>query len=69
LAKESKRIHGKVNSDIPTWNIEYDTVEVPDSCFGGISRGEIGLSYITQMFEQYPDVPKFAFINALAAHE
>lgn len=70
LAKEWIRIHGKQNSrSTRTFGIEYEERGVPNSCFGGFSRGEIGLTYIEQMFEQYPDLPKFAFINALAAHE
>jgi hypothetical protein len=52
LAKEWIRIHGKVNGDNPTWNVDYDTREVAGYCFGGISSGEISLNYITQMFQQ-----------------
>ena len=64
------RISGSINSKtIRTYSVEYESQEVPDSCFDGLSRGEIGFTYIRQMFEKYHDLPKFAFLNALAAHE
>ena len=58
-----------MNSKIATWGVEYDTKEVPDTCFDGRSRGEISLEYIEQIWNAYDTLPKFAFLNALAAHE
>ncbi len=69
LAKDWLKINGKVNSQKRTYNVDYDEEEVPDSCFDGKSRGEIGLEYIRQMWDAYDSVPKFAYLNALAAHE
>lgn len=62
-----------VNNDITdprfkTYSVEYDNEVVPNSCFDGRSRGEIGLEFISQIWDA-DDQPKFAFLNALAAHE
>lgn len=62
-------MNGKVISQKRTYNVEYDEEEVPDACFDGKSRGEIGLEYISQMWDAYDSVPKFAYLNALAAHD
>ena len=69
LAKDWLKSNGKVISQKRTYNVEYHDDEVPDSCFDGRSRGEIGLEYISQMWDAYESVPKFAYLNALAAHE
>ncbi len=69
LARDWLKVNGKVNSQMKTWSVEYDGKEVPDTCFDGKSRGEIGLEYISQMWDAYDSSPKFAFLNALAAHE
>ena len=68
LAKNWLKINGKVNSGLKTWAVEFGSKEVPDTCFDGKSRGEIGLEFISQMWDAYQS-PKFAFLNALAAHE
>ena len=68
LAKDWLKANGRVNSGEPTWSVEYDDKDVPDTCFDGKSRGEIGLEFISQMWDAYSQ-PKFAFLNALAAHE
>lgn len=68
LAKDWLIHHGKVNSGLSTYAVEYDGKTVLDSCFDGRSRGQIGLEYIAQMWDAYSQ-PKFAFLNALAAHE
>lgn len=52
-----------------TYSVEFDSKDIPDSCFDGKSRGEISLEYITQIWDAYDSQPKFAFLNALAAHE
>lgn len=68
LAREWIRLRGEVNSKtVRTFDVDYDDKET--SCFDGISRGEIAFTYISQMFDEYADMPKFAFVNALAAHE
>ena len=69
LATDWIKANGKVNSKTHTYSVEYDTREVPDYCFDGKSRGEIGLEFIEQMWDAYNDTPKFAFLNALAAHD
>lgn len=69
LAKDRLKVQGQLISQVKTWAVEHDSKNVPDNCFDGRSRGEIGLEYITQMWDAYDTTPKFAFLNALAAHE
>ena len=69
FAKDWQKSNGKVISLKRTYNVEYNDDEVPDSCFDGKSRGDISLEYVSQMWEAYDSVPKFAYLNALAAHE
>ena len=69
LAKDWMRVHDVIDPRLQTWGVEFDTKLVPDTCFDGRSRGEIGLEYITQMWDAYDSRPKFAFLNALAAHD
>ena len=68
LAKRWIVNNGIIDPQFKTYSVEYDVEEIPDSCFDGKSRGEIGLGYISQIWDAY-DQPKFAFLNALAAHE
>lgn len=58
-----------ITVELKTWAVEYDSKTVPDTCFDGKSRGEIGLEFISQMWDAYDSRPKFAFLNALAAHD
>lgn len=69
LAENWLKANGQVNSGMRTYGVEYDDDEVPDSCFDGKSRGEIALEYLTQIWDEYDSIPKFAYLNALAAHE
>lgn len=69
LATNHIKVNGITDVRFETYAVEYDQRDVPDSCFDGMSRGEIGLDYIKQMWEAYDSQPKFAFLNALAAHE
>jgi hypothetical protein len=69
LAEDWLKANGKVNSGMRTYNVEYDEDDMPDSCFDGKSRGEIALEYVAQMWDEYDSIPKFAYLNALAAHE
>eukprot|EP00571_Detonula_confervacea_P000538 CAMPEP_0172318456 /NCGR_PEP_ID=MMETSP1058-20130122/34927_1 /TAXON_ID=83371 /ORGANISM="Detonula confervacea, Strain CCMP 353" /LENGTH=1694 /DNA_ID=CAMNT_0013033295 /DNA_START=295 /DNA_END=5379 /DNA_ORIENTATION=+ len=69
LAKDWLKVNGKVNHQLKTYAVEYDGKEIPNTCFDGKSRGEIGLEIITQMWDEYDSSPKFAFLNALAAHD
>ena len=69
LAKNWLRANGKTNSEIKTWAVEFDSDDMPETCFDGRSRGEMSLEFIRQMWDAYSDQPKFAFLNALAAHD
>ena len=69
LAKDWISVNGKVNSLTKTWVVEYDGKGVRDSCFDGKSRAQIGLEFITQIWDEYTELPKFAFLNAMAAHD
>lgn len=68
FAKNWLRANGKTNSDTKTWAVEYDSDDVPETCFDGMSRGEMSLEFIRQMWDVYSE-PKFAFLNVLAAHD
>ena len=35
---------------------------------GGYESGLVGLDHIESMWKSYPDVPKLAYLNAIAAH-
>ena len=49
--------------------MDFDSEGVPETCFDGKSRGQVSLEFITQMWEVYENIPKFAYLNALAAHD
>ena len=70
LANDWINVNGINDPRFSTYSVEFDSKDIPDSCFDGKSRGEIGtLEYITQIWDAYDSRPKFAFLNALAAHE
>ena len=69
LAENWLRAHSQTNSDTKTWAVEYDSDDVQETCFDGMSRGEMSLAFIRQMWDVYSEQPKFAFLNALAAHD
>jgi len=68
LARIELMFDGLLNSE-RLFGVEYDTKNIPDACFDGKSRGDIGLELISQMWDAYSARPKFAFLNALAAHD
>lgn len=51
------------------WSVEHDTSSDPQPCIDGQSQQTFALRYLSQIWDAYPDVPKFAFLNAIAAHD
>lgn len=49
---------GLINSE-RLFGVEYDTKNIPDTCFDSKSRGDIGLEFISQMWDAYSARPKF----------
>jgi len=49
--------------------VDHDTSKSPDPCIDGRSRQELGFEYIRGIWNAYPDTPKFAYLNSLAAHD
>jgi Protein of unknown function (DUF229) len=55
----------------PLWKYEYSPKVGFPTCvdsFGGYERGRVALDHIETMWDAYNDVPKFAYVNAIAAH-
>jgi hypothetical protein len=71
LASDTIRRKGfDINKDL--WSVEHDWSSSPKPCLNGgrsRSRQQIAFDHILQMWKQYEDVPKLAFLNALAAHD
>jgi len=51
------------------WSIEHDTAKDPKPCIDGKSHQQIAFEYIRGMWDEHLDMPKFAYLNALAAHD
>ncbi len=51
------------------YSVEYDTSTKPQPCVDGRSRQEFGFEYLRGIWQAYPNLPKFAYLNALAAHD
>lgn len=57
-----------INKDL--WSVEHDWSSNPKPCLnGGYSRQQLAFDHIFQLWKQYEDIPKLAFLNALAAHD
>jgi hypothetical protein len=53
----------------PLYAVEHDTSSKPNPCVDGRSRQEFAFEYMRGMWGAYPGTPKFAYLNALAAHD
>lgn len=62
LARIELMFEGLLNSE-RLFGVEYDTKNIPDACFDGKSRGDIGLELISQMWDAYSARPKFGKIT------
>jgi hypothetical protein len=51
------------------YSIEHDTSKDPQPCIDGRARQELGFEYIRGIWNTYSESPKFAYFNALAAHD
>ncbi len=58
-----------LNRKVPLYAIEYDTSTNPQPCVDGRARQEIAFEYIRGIWNAYPNAPKFAYLNSLAAHD
>jgi len=63
--KKTMRMHEKKE----LWAVENDSASKPQPCVDGRSKHQFSLEYLQQIWRAYPDVPKFAYLNALAAHD
>lgn len=53
----------------PLFSINHDNSSHAKPCIDGRSRQEFAFEYIRGMWNAYPDDPKFAYVNSLAAHD
>lgn len=68
LAAWWKKARGMpINKEL--WAVENDSASRPQPCVDGRSKQQFSLQYLQQIWRAYPDVPKFAYLNALAAHD
>lgn len=51
------------------WSVDHDSAANPKPCVDGRSRQEFAFEFIKGMYNAYPDIPKFAYLNTLAAHD
>ena len=56
-------------TDKSLWAIDHDSASKPKPCIDGRSRHQISHEYLIKIWDTYPDVPKFAYLNAIAAHD
>jgi hypothetical protein len=67
--KQDTNIFEQTNDKESSIFFEQDTATNPQPCVDGRSRQEFAFEYIKGIWNAYPDVPKFAFLNSLAAHD
>ena len=51
------------------YQMEADLSTNPQPCVAGRSRQEFAFEYIRGIWNAYPDIPKLAFLNSIAAHD
>jgi len=57
------------NTDDPLVFVEHGTSKDPNPCVDGRSRQEFAFEYIRNIWNAYPDTPKFAYLNSLSGHD
>jgi len=62
-------IKNQTLSQTPLYAVEHDNSTHPKPCINGRSRQELAFEYIRGMWNAYPEQPKFAYLNTLAAHD
>jgi len=68
LSKAYKQLTN-VDATTPFWAVEFDKSSEPQPCIDGRPRQQIAFEYLIKMWSTYRDVPKVAYLNALAAHD
>jgi len=69
LASDTIRRKG-LKEGSPLWSVEHDWSSNAKPCLkGGQSRQGIAFDIINQIWDSFHDIPKLAFLNALAAHD
>lgn len=66
---EHYRIQQNLTMAKPAWSISEGSSIHTAPCLGGRSKQTLALEYIEGLWEAYPDIPKFAYLNAIAAHD
>ena len=59
----------KLDPNHPMWAVDHDRASDPKPCIDGRSRHQISHEYLIKIWENRVDKPKFAYLNAIAAHD
>jgi len=55
--------------NFPLWAVEDNIASKPQPRVDGRLKQQFSLECLQQMWDNYPDVPKLAYLYALAAHD